>query len=144
MRPDLPLTIGILGGGLQLPQWGEIWAKVEEKLGRSTQRTFSGHQLDDVKSVQHNGLAHNKGGPADINIAQITHLSNFSDIKLIYEHSKLEQIDIQLSYFSSIFKLETYMNDYFGGFVCPSPPPLPLPPKYIIMKLTNQLIVLNT
>ena len=46
------------------------------------------------------GSAHNKGGPADINIAQIPHLSNFSDIKLwfifIYKHSKPEQIDIQL------------------------------------------------
>ncbi len=46
---------------------------------------------DDVKSVLRIGFAHNKGGPADINIAQISHLSNFSDIKLwfrsIYEHN---------------------------------------------------------
>ena len=45
-------------------------------------------------------LDHNKGGPADINIAQISHLKNFSVIKLcfifIYEHSKPEKIDIQL------------------------------------------------
>ncbi len=36
--------------------------------------------------------------------AQISHLSNFSDLKLwfilIYEHSKPEQIDIQLQYIS--------------------------------------------
>ncbi len=55
---------------------------------------------DDVKSVLRIGSAHNKGGPADINIAKISHLSSFSDIKvwfiLIYEHSKPEQVDIQL------------------------------------------------
>ena len=55
---------------------------------------------DAVKSVLRIGSAHNKGGPADINIAQISHLSNFSAIKLwfifIYEHSKPEKIDIQL------------------------------------------------
>ncbi len=55
---------------------------------------------DAVKSVLRIGSAHNKGGLADINIAQISHLSNFSDIKLwfilIYEHNKPEQIDIQL------------------------------------------------
>ncbi len=37
---------------------------------------------DAVKSVLRIGSAHNKGGTADINIAQISHLSNFSDIKL--------------------------------------------------------------
>ena len=52
---------------------------------------------DDVKSVLRIGSAHNKGGPADINIAKILHLSNFSDIKywfiFIYEHNiKPEQI----------------------------------------------------
>ena len=55
---------------------------------------------DAVKSVLRIGSAHNKGGPADINIAQISHLSNFSVIQLwfifIYEHSKPEKIDIQL------------------------------------------------
>ena len=54
---------------------------------------------DAVKFVLRIGSAHNIRGPADINIAQISHLSNFSDIKLwfilIYEHSKPEQIDIQ-------------------------------------------------
>ncbi len=30
------------------------------------------------------GSAHNKGGPADINIAQILSLSNVSDVRLIY------------------------------------------------------------
>ena len=48
-----------------------------------------------------------------MNIAQISHLSNFSEIKLLfiftYEHSKPEQIDIQslifsysISYFTNI------------------------------------------
>ncbi len=37
---------------------------------------------DAVKSVLRIGSAHNKGGLADFNIAQISHLSNFSDIKL--------------------------------------------------------------
>ena len=32
---------------------------------------------DDVKSILRIGSAHNKGGPTDINIAQISHLSNF-------------------------------------------------------------------
>ncbi len=42
---------------------------------------------DAVKSVLRIGSAHNKGEPADINIAQIFHLSNFSDIKiLVYIH----------------------------------------------------------
>ncbi len=53
---------------------------------------------DAVKSVLRIGSAHNKRGPADINIAQISHLSNFPDIKLwfilIYEHNKPEQVDI--------------------------------------------------
>ena len=50
---------------------------------------------DDVKSVLRIGSAHNNGGLADINIAQISHLSNFSVIKFwfifIYEHSKPEK-----------------------------------------------------
>ena len=54
---------------------------------------------DAVKSILRIGSAHNKGGPADINIAQVSHLSNFSDIKFwfifIYEHSKPELIDTQ-------------------------------------------------
>ncbi len=55
---------------------------------------------DAVKSVLRIGSAHNKGGPADINIAQISHLSNFSVNKLwfifIYKHSKPEKTDIHL------------------------------------------------
>ena len=54
---------------------------------------------DEVKFVLRIGSANNKGGPADINISQILHLLNFSDIKLwfvfIYERSKPEQIDIR-------------------------------------------------
>ena len=37
---------------------------------------------DAVKSVLRIGSARNKGGPADINIVQISHLSNFSALKL--------------------------------------------------------------
>ncbi len=43
---------------------------------------------DDVKSVLRIGSAHNKGGPANINISQM--------LLFIYEHSKPEQIGIQL------------------------------------------------
>ena len=56
---------------------------------------------DEVKFVLRVGSAHNKGGPADTNIAQILHLSNFSDIKLWFIFiiiCKPEQIDIQLRY----------------------------------------------
>ncbi len=55
---------------------------------------------DAVKSVLRIVSAHYKGGPTDINIAQISHLSNFFVIKLwfifTYEHSKPEKTDIQL------------------------------------------------
>ena len=64
--------------------------------GRKYENTFK----DAVKSVLRIGSAHNKGGPADINIAQISHFFNSSVIKLwfifIYERSKPEKIDIQL------------------------------------------------
>ena len=40
---------------------------------------------DAVKSVLRIGSAHNKGGPADINIAQISHLSNFSVINFCHK-----------------------------------------------------------
>jgi hypothetical protein len=36
---------------------------------------------DDVHSVLRISSAHNKGGPTDINIAQILHLSNFFELK---------------------------------------------------------------
>ena len=74
-------------------------------MRRTKQRGEPEHDLfkDAVKSVLRIGSAHNKGGPADINIAQISHLSNFSVIKLIiwfklwfifiYEHSKPEKVD---------------------------------------------------
>ncbi len=41
---------------------------------------------DEVNSVLRVGSAHNKGETADINIAQILHLSNFSDKTLVYIH----------------------------------------------------------
>ncbi len=42
---------------------------------------------DAVKSVLRIGSAHNKGGPADINFAQISHFSNelFCHKTLVYE-----------------------------------------------------------
>jgi hypothetical protein len=43
---------------------------------------------DHVKSVLRISSAHNKGGPTDINIAHILHLSNFFELKrtLVYIH----------------------------------------------------------
>jgi hypothetical protein len=42
---------------------------------------------DAAKSVLRTSSAHNKGGPADINIAQILHLSNFFELKRrVYIH----------------------------------------------------------
>jgi hypothetical protein len=56
---------------------------------------------DHVKSVLRISSAHNKGGPTDINIAQILHLSNFFELKrtLVYIHLQLRTrkvLDIQL------------------------------------------------
>ena len=50
----------------------------------SKSETFKDH----VKSVLRISSAHNKGGPTDINIAQILHLSNFFELKhtLVYIH----------------------------------------------------------
>jgi hypothetical protein len=42
---------------------------------------------DDVHSVLRISSAHNKGGPPDINIAQILHLYNFFELKpTVYIH----------------------------------------------------------
>jgi hypothetical protein len=42
---------------------------------------------DDFHSVLRISSAHNKGGPPDINIAQILHLSNFFELKrTVYIH----------------------------------------------------------
>ena len=42
---------------------------------------------DDVHSVLRISSAHNKGGPPDINIAQILHLSKFFELKrIVYIH----------------------------------------------------------
>ncbi len=46
----------------------------------SIQGRFCLYFKDDVKSVLRVGSAHNKGGRADINIFQISHLSNFSEL----------------------------------------------------------------
>jgi hypothetical protein len=49
---------------------------------------FNCYKLKDaVKSVLRISSAHNRGGPTDINIAQILHLSNFFELKrLVYIH----------------------------------------------------------
>jgi hypothetical protein len=57
----------------------------------------------DVHSVLRISSAHNKGGPPDINIAQILHLSNFYELKRrVYIHSQAwrsrKVLDIQLVY----------------------------------------------
>jgi hypothetical protein len=42
---------------------------------------------DDVHSVLRISFVHNKGGPPDINIAQILHLSNFFELeRTVYIH----------------------------------------------------------
>ena len=58
---------------------------------------------DDVHSVLRISSAHNKGGPPDINIAQILHLSNFFELKCrVYIHLQAwrtrKVLDIQLVY----------------------------------------------
>jgi hypothetical protein len=58
---------------------------------------------DDVHSVLHISSAHNKGGPPDINMAQILHLSNFFELKrTVYIHLQAwrtrKVLDIQLVY----------------------------------------------
>ena len=58
---------------------------------------------DDVHSVLRISSAHNKGGPPDINIAQILHLSNFFELKrIVYIHLQVKRtrkvLDIQLVY----------------------------------------------
>jgi hypothetical protein len=58
---------------------------------------------DAVKSVLRIGSAHNKGGPTDVNIAQILHLLNFFWIEtLVYIHLRAYQtrtvLYIQLVY----------------------------------------------
>jgi hypothetical protein len=58
---------------------------------------------DDVDSVLCISSAHNKGGPPDINIAQILHLSNFFELKrTVYIHLQAWQtkkvLDIRLLY----------------------------------------------
>ena len=45
---------------------------------------------DDVHPVLRISSAHNKGGPPDINIAQILHLSNFFELKrTVYIHLRV-------------------------------------------------------
>ena len=52
-------------------------ARVLEKMAGFTNKSIK----DDVHSVLRISSAHNKGGPPDINIAQILHLSNFFELK---------------------------------------------------------------
>jgi hypothetical protein len=65
---------------------------------------------DAVKSVLRISSAHKKGEPADINIAQILHLSNFFELKrLVYLYSftsianqKSVRYSVNISYFTNI------------------------------------------
>jgi hypothetical protein len=65
---------------------------------------FSSFLKDDVHSVLRFSSAHNKGGPPNINIAQILHLSNFFELKrTVYIHLQVQRTrkvlaDIQLVY----------------------------------------------
>ena len=59
-------------------------------------------------SVLRNSSAHNKGGPPDINIAQILHLSNFFELKRsLYSftsiaNQKSVRYSVSISYFTNI------------------------------------------
>ena len=85
---------------------GSISTSVKQNFPERYQHKYSPEYIkshyfkDDEKSVRRIGSARIEEGIADINIAQISHLSNFSDLKLqfifIYDHNKPEQIDIQL------------------------------------------------
>ena len=65
---------------------------------------FSSFLKDDVHSVLRICSAHNKGGPPNINIAQILHLSNFFELKrTVYINLQVQRTrkvlaDIQLVY----------------------------------------------
>jgi hypothetical protein len=61
--------------------------KVLNELHGSCIKPLSTLIKDTVKSVLSISSAHYKGGPADINIAQILHLSNFFELKRrVYIH----------------------------------------------------------
>ena len=56
---------------------------------------------DDFHSVLRISSAHNKGGPPDINIAQILHLSNLFELKrTVYQKSV--RYSVSISYFTNI------------------------------------------
>ena len=61
-----------------LNRWTDIARKVsiKVKINRMIHRF-----KDDVHPVLHISSAHDKGGPPDINMAQILHLSNFFELK---------------------------------------------------------------
>ena len=77
------------------------------RWGRPTRHSFvritKCFLKDDIHSVLRISSAHNKGGPPDINIAQILHLSNFFELKrTVYIHLQAwrtrKMLDIQLVY----------------------------------------------
>ena len=94
-HPFLPGFDGIRGTNTKSCEQGFCMLNEYFKLTRKMLQF-----KDAGKSILHISSAHNKAGPADINIDQISHLSNFSVVKLwfisIYKHSKPEKIDIQL------------------------------------------------
>ena len=55
---------------------------------------------DHVKSVLRISSAHNKGGPTDINIAQILNLSNFFELNIA--NQKSVRYSVSMSYFTNI------------------------------------------
>jgi hypothetical protein len=56
--------------------------------------------VKDVHSVLRISSAHNKGGPPDINIAQILHLSNFFELSMANQNSV--RYSVNMSYFTNI------------------------------------------
>ena len=73
---------------------------------------------DHVKSVLRISSAHNKGGPTDINIAQILHLSNFFELKrtLVYIH--LQQRTIKVLDILLVCLILHYGLDMHGLYTC--------------------------
>jgi hypothetical protein len=64
---------------------------------------IEGKQLQDFCFASVLTSAHNKGGPPEINIAQILHFSNFFELKrIVYIHLQVKRtrkvLDIQLVY----------------------------------------------
>ena len=71
---------------------------------------------DAVKSVLRIGSAHNKGGPTDINIAQILHLSNLFELKrIVYIH--LYFMNPMSALYTNRVQVYTYIFSIIGSYV---------------------------